>query len=280
MRVLVVNADDFGFNRDVNSGIIQAHREGILTATTLMANGAAFDDAVVLARENPTLDIGVHLQMVQGDSLRQPGRSLPASPLALIGELALGRWNVLGELRAQVDKILAAGIVPTHLDTHKHTHLLPPVLDAVCRISQEYGIRWVRKPFDFSIEVKRIGVGTRIATIAMGSMRQRFNRVLPSHTSLSTDHFAGFAWTGNYTAADLIALIHRLPLGSTELMTHPGHFGLELRQANTRLKQSREQELQALIDPRVRDAIASAGIQLGGYRMLDRMRQHNLEGGT
>ena len=64
MRKLVVNADDFGFTRDVNQGIVEAHTNGILTATTLMSDGPAFDDAVRLAKENPTLDIGVHLVLV------------------------------------------------------------------------------------------------------------------------------------------------------------------------------------------------------------------------
>ena len=65
-RQLVVNADDFGFTPDVNEGIVEAHRHGILTATTLMANGAAFEDAVRLARERPTLDIGCHLVLIGG----------------------------------------------------------------------------------------------------------------------------------------------------------------------------------------------------------------------
>jgi predicted glycoside hydrolase/deacetylase ChbG (UPF0249 family) len=81
---LIVNADDFGFTRDVNAGIIEAHRKGILTAATLMANGAAFDDAVKLARSWPTLDVGCHLVLVQGQSVADPSRALPAT----LGELA------------------------------------------------------------------------------------------------------------------------------------------------------------------------------------------------
>ncbi len=271
MRALVVNADDFGFTRDVNSGIIQSHVQGILTATTLMANGAAFDDAIALAKQTPTLDIGVHLQMVQGQSLSRPGRSLPATPTALVFSLA--RWNVFEELRAQIEKILAAGILPTHLDTHKHTHLLPPVLDAVARLSQLYKIPWIRRPFDFPLTGQR----TPLAALAMRAMRRRFERVLARHGALATDHFAGFAITGNYTAAHLIHLIANLPPGSTELMTHPGHLGPDLLAAHTRLKQSRAQELQVLTDPMVRQALADHNIQLGGYRMLNAMRQHNSE---
>ena len=144
MRKLVVNADDFGFTRDVNQGIVEAYRNGILTSTTLMATGAAFDDAVCLARENSALDIGVHLVLVG-----EP--PFPITIAQLMRAMLLGRIRVYEELRAQVRRILDAGLEPTHLDTHKHTHLLPPVLDAVARLSEEYKIPWVRRPFDFPL---------------------------------------------------------------------------------------------------------------------------------
>lgn len=268
MRYLIVNADDFGFTRDVNAGIVRAHREGILTATTLMANGAAFDDAVSLAAENPTLDVGVHLQMVQGPSLSQPGRMLPETIPALIRDLTFRRWNIYAELSNQVERILAAGIRPTHLDTHKHTHLLPPVLSAVARLSQQYEIPWVRRPFDLPLDGTRASLTTRTASLAMKRLRRHFGCVLSSHGARSTDHFAGFVWTGLYQAQDLVQLIEQLPEGSTEFMCHPGICGPELLAATTRLKQTRQQELNALIDPRVRHAIEASQVQLTSYRQL------------
>ena len=111
-RRLIVNADDFGFNRDVNAGIVEAHERGILTATTLMANGAAFEDAVRLAREHPELDVGCHLVLVQGESLLT-GEAFPATPARLAIAVALGRIRIFDELAAQVRKIQAAGIEPT-----------------------------------------------------------------------------------------------------------------------------------------------------------------------
>ncbi len=142
MKYLIPNADDFGYTRDVNDGIVHAHRQGILKATTLMATGAAFDHAVALALQNPTLDVGVHLVLVGSEGF-------PPTVARLIGEIARGRIRVYEQLFAQVRKVLDAGIRPSHLDTHKHTHLLPPVLDAVARISSEFQIPWVRRPFDF-----------------------------------------------------------------------------------------------------------------------------------
>ena len=261
MRKLVVNADDFGFTRDVNAGILEAHRHGILTATTLMAPGAAFDDAVRLAREHPTLDIGCHLVLVGS-----PG--FPATVPALVQAVAARRIPIYAALVKQVRRILDAGIQPTHLDAHKHTHLLPPVLDAVARISEEFGIPWVRRPFDFPMHAHGAGVAKRLVSQAFGVMRGRFQRVLTAHHCRMTDHFAGFRITGNYDAAELVRLIGLLPEGSTEFMCHPGFCGDELQAARTRLKESRERELRALTAPEVRQALRHAGVELTGYRGL------------
>ncbi|MBV8906097.1 MAG: ChbG/HpnK family deacetylase, partial [Acidobacteriia bacterium] len=105
---MVVNADDFGFTPDVNEGIVEAHREGILTATTLMANGEAFEHAVALARANPTLDIGCHLVLVGGRSLVN-GNPLPPTAPGLIAAVAQRRIPVHEELRAQVRRVVQAG---------------------------------------------------------------------------------------------------------------------------------------------------------------------------
>jgi predicted glycoside hydrolase/deacetylase ChbG (UPF0249 family) len=265
-RQLVVNADDFGFTRDVNEGIVEAHRRGILTATTLMANGAAFDDAVRLARETPSLDIGCHLVLIGGTSLVS-GKPLPASVPQLVAALVRREIRPYDELSAQVRKIRDAGIVPTHLDTHKHTHLAPPVLDAVARLGEEFGIRWVRRPFDFPLNALRGGVPLlkRLTSDALAVMRRRFHRVLATHGCRTTDHFAGFQITGRFRAAELVQLLALLPEGSTELMCHPGRCGPDLRQARTRLKQSREEELEALIAPEVKAALAANGIELVNY---------------
>src|SRR5271170_141489 len=91
---LIVNADDFGFTRDVNEGIVEAHRNGILTATTLMANGAAFDHAVGLARQIPSLDVGCHLVLVQGQSVADASRALPSTIAELARALLRGRLPV------------------------------------------------------------------------------------------------------------------------------------------------------------------------------------------
>ncbi|HTA72129.1 MAG TPA: ChbG/HpnK family deacetylase [Bryobacteraceae bacterium] len=230
MKYLITNADDFGFTRDVNEGIVHAHRQGILTATTLMATGAAFEHAVGLARENPELDVGVHLVLVGSEGY-------PATVARLVA--SLGSIRIYDELARQIGKVLDAGIRPTHLDTHKHTHVLPPVLAAVARLAEEFKIPWVRRPLANPLQ----GVLTR-------------------HGCRTTDHFAGFAITGRYDAARLAKLIRRLPEGLTEFMCHPGFCTAELERAHTRLKASRRRELDALTSPEVRAALLESNVTL------------------
>ncbi len=267
VRLLVVNADDFGFTRDVNRGIVEAHDHGILTSTTLMANGAAFEDAVRLAREHPSLDVGCHLVLVGGRSVLN-GAPLPATLGELARALLLRRIRVYDELAAQVGRILDAGLQPTHLDTHKHTHLLPPVLEAVARIAAESGIRWVRRPLDDPLGAGRVPLSRRALSRCLNVFRWRFHKVLDSHGCRTTDHFAGFRITGLFRTPELVRLIRQLPPGATELMTHPGRCTEELRNARTRLKESREEELRALIAPETRAALEETGVELVDYRNL------------
>jgi len=271
-RQLVVNADDFGYTRDVNRGIIEAHQNGILTAATLMANGQAFDDAARLAHENPSLDVGCHLVLVGGRSVSDPGRELPASVPQLLAAIATRKIPVREELAAQVRRILGAGISPTHLDTHKHTHLAPPVLDAVAGIAEEFHISWVRRPFDLPLTAARARASwlTRATSDGLQLVRARFQHVLAAHQCRTTDHFAGFQITGRFRTAELVELIKALPEGTTEFMCHPGRCTDELRAAPTRLKESREWELEALTAAETRRALEDNDVALVNYRTLSR----------
>jgi predicted glycoside hydrolase/deacetylase ChbG (UPF0249 family) len=161
-----------------------------------------------------------------------------------------------------------AGIRPVHLDTHKHTHLFPPVLNAVARLAEEFRIPWVRRPFDLPMTPRGTPLAKRLVSRGLSVVRHRFHRVLARHGCRTTDHFAGFQMTGRFDAADVVKLIHALPDGVTEFMTHPGHHTAELDGARTRLKASRAQELAALTAPEVRDALREAHVELTRYSAL------------
>jgi predicted glycoside hydrolase/deacetylase ChbG (UPF0249 family) len=245
MRRLIVNADDFGFTRDVNEGIVHAHRRGILTSTTLMANGGEFAHAVLLTKEHPMLDIGVHVALVGGRSLSRPGKALPASPYQLVFDRSL---DIEREVDLQVKRVIDAGIRPTHLDTHKHTHLLPRVASAVAAAAKRYQVRWVRRPLPY--------VGFRSAQLL-----ERAGQRMP-------DRLLGFRETGKLDLPALLRLLKTLPEGVSELMVHPGFCTEELTAAPTRLKQSRQVELEALTHPTTRDAVQQLGITLSGFGAL------------
>ena len=255
MRRLIINADDFGYNRDINAGIIQAHRSGVLTATTLMANGEAFDDAVRLALETPTLDIGAHLVLVQGLSLVD-GRPFPEGPRALLPVLARRGLNVYVELKAQIEKILAAGLRLSHLDSHKHTHLAPGVFRAVVKLADEFGIPWVRLPLDSHVRLGKVvcAVGNRY-----------YRRFASGKNVRMTDHFLGFHLTGSLTEETFAEALKTVEDGTSEFMCHPGYLGEELKQARTRLKESRQRELDALTSPRIKQIIADKGIEVTAF---------------
>ena len=241
----------------MNAGIVHCHREGVLTSTTLMANGDAFDDAVRLARETPTLDVGCHLVLVQGSSV-VTGRPLPETPHQLLIALMQRQMDVYAELRAQIEKLLSAGIRPTHLDSHKHTHIVPNVFRTVVRLANEFAIPYVRLPLDATVPFTRVPC----------TLAGRFYRGLARdyHVKM-TDHFLGFRLTGELTEGRFMAALMTLPEGKTEFMCHPGFMGPELREAHTRLKESRLRELEVLTSPLIRELMDARAIHLEAFGM-------------
>lgn len=248
----MINADDFGFTRDVNAGIVHAHRHGVLTSTTLMANGDAFEDAVRLARETPSLDIGCHLVLIQGRSLLT-GAPYPDKLPEVYKALIAGKLDPYKELRPQIEKIIAAGIRPSHLDSHKHTHIVPVVFRAVVRLAHEFEIPYVRLPLDATV---------RFGTWPCALGQRAYRAMAHKYQVRMTDHFLGFRLTGSLTEISFRAALERLREGSTEFMCHPGFLGPELQTAATRLKESRVRELEALTSPRIRQVMDAQSIRL------------------
>lgn len=288
MTQLILNADDFGMTRGVNEGIIRAHREGVLTSTSLMAGGAAFEDAVERANQNPGLGVGCHLVLVGGQavakrteipSLADDAGRLPATLPGFVARVTSGMIRmeeIEREMRAQIEKLRAAGIEPTHLDTHKHTHAHPRVMEALGRVAQAAGIKRIRKPIESirdSWESSR-GEGARItlqliASVAVSAMEPQFESIARKYGLRSPDHFLGLAMTGHMGPSKLRQMIETLTDGQAEIMVHPGLCDEELIQSNSRLKQQRQLELEGLLDPGVRSAIEERGIRLISFREVN-----------
>lgn len=288
MKQLIVNADDFGYTRGVNAGIVRGFREGIVTSTTIMANGVAFEDAVDCARANPELGVGCHLVLVGGKcvaaaakiaSLADSEGCLPPSLATLLSKLSVGSiraGEMEAELRAQVEKVIAAGVQPTHFDSHKHAHAHPRVMEAVVKVAEEFGVRRIRKPFEDAKALLwsafRGGAGSwkqRATALMAGVNASGFQRMASSHGMRVPDHFMGVAATGRLNRQAILAMIGAMREGTTELMCHPGKYDEGLEESATRLKRERETELEGLTDPGVRAAVLAHDVRLINFRGLD-----------
>jgi hopanoid biosynthesis associated protein HpnK len=288
MKQLILNADDFGLTRGVNEGIIRAHREGILTSATLMACGPAFDHAVELAKRNPRLGIGCHLVLVGGKPIAQleeipslvsKDGNLHDSLGSFVTRLSTGiirPKEIERELRAQILKIRSAGVEPTHLDTHKHTHAHPVVMRALSRVARELGIPRVRKPMESLRDSWGSSAGERSAMLPELFAAAAARMVTPIFQSISRrydlrspDHFLGLARTGRLRPEPLRRMIGAVEEGSTEIMLHPGISDTELQTIETRLSWQRNSEMDALTDPTVKSAIEEHGIRLINYGELN-----------
>lgn len=287
MKELILNADDFGFTRGVNEGIRLAHREGVLTSTTLMANSAAFDHAVECAKSCPSLGVGCHLVLVGGycvapkdeiPSLVDSEGRLPASLPSLVARVSSGMVrskDIEREFRAQIQKIRATGIEPTHLDSHKHTHAHPRVMGALSRVAKEMGIRRVRRPFeslkDSWATTRRSGKPLSKQLVAAAAARTaapRFDALARKFGLQTPANFLGVASTGQLGPDALRHLIEILPDGQTEIMMHPGVYDGELIATGSRLQKERQLELDALLDPEVKGAIVARQVRLITFREL------------
>jgi chitin disaccharide deacetylase len=287
VKNLIVNADDLGWTEGVNRGIAEAHRNGIVTSASLLANGRAFASGVELAKATPGLGVGVHLNLSDGDPIAP--RELVASLLNDQGEFAGGPESLLlriakrdvtvheveQEWDAQIDKVKSAGIEPTHLDGHKHVHMLPGLFEVALRLAKRYGIGAIRVAHEasslrsalsagdeaHSSVVLKQGVQARGLKLLARDAREQAERA-----GISTaDYFCGIAQTGEMTKEGVARLLRNLPDGTTELMSHPGYADQDLQNSPTRLQASRQTELKILTDVEIRNLVASQGIRLIDY---------------
>ncbi len=287
MKRLIVNADDFGLTAGINRAVIKGHRYGIITSASLLANGPGFDDATRLAREHPSLGVGLHFNLTQGQPVAPVSRvrsltngrgefwgtSAALTWRSLAGELQTG--EIIIELRAQIERALAAGLRLTHIDSHKHAHALPQIFEAVIRTIPEYGIRAVR--------VMRERPRWRRSAASLKLLKQnvvawglaqlcRLDLMWWPNAGLRmTDAFFGIAQTGLWTKEWLVEIIEHLPEGVSELMCHPGYEDEEIRNLKTRLRSARAIELQLLTDREIVALLRERGVKLISYAQFDQV---------
>ena len=286
MRRLIINADDFGFTSGVNRAIIEAHSSGVVTSSTLMANGAAFAEAVQLAKAAPELSIGCHVVLIDGEPVLRPdeipsltnsGRFRDGLKTFCARALA-GRMNdgeIFAEAIAQISKLQSAGISVSHFDTHKHTHLFPRILRPLLRAAKERGIRAVRNPFGPRLPLRssqllqRPSLWRRFAQLRiLGTFATQFSRAVALHGLATTSGTLGIEVTGVLDESLFHAIAASIPAGTWEFVCHPGYNDADLQRASTRLRGSREIELRVLTLPAAREILDKHEIQLISYRDL------------
>ena len=271
-RQLIVNGDDFGLTPGVSRGIAQAYDRGILTSASLMANMPGFDTAVRIARARPSLGVGLHLNLTGGTPIcgadRVPslvdgeGRLLGYKTLTL--RLLSGRVSkdeLKREIAAQVERLERAGIRPTHLDGHRHVHLVPILFDVVAEVARAAGIGWVRCPAVVGDRTRPSPVKAARALGLAGFARLQLGR-LEACGLRTADCFLGAMSGGGlehlHEAADRLA---ELPEGVTEWMVHPGEIDSELLFLDDYVWQ-RQEELKWLCSEAAARAVEEAGVEL------------------
>jgi hopanoid biosynthesis associated protein HpnK len=287
---LIVNADDFGFTAGVNRAIVEAHTRGIVTSSTLMANGRAFDNAVNLAKTVPRLSVGCHVVLIDGEPVLDAAH-LPTLAVAHSGgarfrdglisfafRAMAGRLDpgeIEAEARAQIRKLQAAGIDVSHVDTHKHTHLFPAVLRPVLRAARACGVQAVRNPFGprtplkSSELLKRPNLWTRYAEVRiLSALASKFRDTAQRESMATPDGTLGIVVTGALDERLFRAIAEIIPDGTWEFVCHPGYNDDDLKSASTRLRESRETELSVLTMPEARELLSNHGIELISYRDL------------
>ncbi len=263
---LIVNADDLGSGTATDRGVLGAFQSGIVSSASLLANGPSFSEAAAAARDLG-LPIGVHLNLSEGRPLSGPLPGLTTATGEFPGKRGLRRRLAAGaiapeeihrELAAQVERVLAAGLVPDHLDSHQHCILFPAVTGAVLRLAREFGIDALRLPNPAEPAAEdppgRLGAELalyrRLAPAASRALRQAGVR--------TPDGLWGMPLLDRLDETALDALLRRLPPGDWELMVHPGYRDPGRHFAG----KPRERELAALTSPAIRALLAEREITL------------------
>jgi hopanoid biosynthesis associated protein HpnK len=290
---LIVNADDFGYTSGVNRAIVEAHSHGVVTSSTLMANGPAFAEATLLARTVPKLSVGCHVVLTDGVPVLAAAQ-LPSlttnshfrdGMMTFAARSIAGRMNtdeIILETSAQIHKLQSAGIVVSHIDTHKHTHLFPGVLRPLLRAAAACGVRAVRNPFGPRLPLQSShllahpGLWTRYAEVrVLGSFAGRFREAVDREGFSTPDGTLGIVVTGALDETVFDAIARSIPEGTWEFVCHPGYNDADLQAGKTRLRESRETELRVLTLPAARELLAQQGIELISYRGLGRNMASN-----
>ncbi len=288
---LIVNADEFGLTEGVNEAIIDCHRNGILTSTTIMTNAWAFEDAVSQARESRGLGVGIHVNFTFGRpeaGNHKVSSLVDGDGLFLPRPLLLKRWlggnlrpgDVETEMRAQIQKALDAGINPTHLDSHQNSMMIPCVFKVFLKVATEMKLP-IRLPYEppnfdgFSSVLQGYPTWRHAKKRVTAALCSGYRRSLCRTGVRTVDRIYSLAscfMPPDFSVAERYdVLITSIGPGVSELFAHPGRADVRLEDflggSISRARQ-REEEHAALTRDRLKEAVRSCGIRLINYKGL------------
>jgi predicted glycoside hydrolase/deacetylase ChbG (UPF0249 family) len=270
-RLLVINADDMGLTPGVCRAVARAHTSGVVTSTSVLAVGAAFEQAATTVKDAGDLALGAHLAIVGEDRPLLSAREVPTLvdregrfPLSyrtVVARGAAGRIDaddVAREFRAQLERVQAIGVPVTHLDTHQHTHLWPAVAAIVVDLAREAGIRAVRLP-----RSRRRGPLGAGVTLLAGRLRRRLDRA----GLVTTGAYAGLDEAGHLDGERFAGVLQGLTAdgaATAEVNTHPGEEG-DPELARFEWGYRWADELAMLTAPSTRALVERQGWRLGTF---------------
>jgi hopanoid biosynthesis associated protein HpnK len=274
LKNLIITADDFGAAIEVNQAVERAHKDGVLTAASLMVSGPAAADAVRRAKIMPSLRVGLHLVLVDGRPVLPPAsvpdlvdnkgdfRTDMARAGAAMFFLPKVRAQLAAEIEAQFAAFAATGLPLDHVNAHKHFHLHPTIAHLMVKAARAHGARGARVPLEPQEVLARIEPHRASGVVALTApfaraLRRRFAR----EGMAAPDQVFGLAWSGAMTGARLNGLIEHLPEGLSEIYVHPA-TGTYPGSAPGYDYQG---ELAGLTDPDLRTRIRARDIRLGGF---------------
>lgn len=281
MRKLIINADDFGLSSGVNQAVEQAWQQGVLTQASLMAGGDAFDEAVAIAKRNPGLQVGLHLTLVQGKPVLPPDKlpglvgsngCFPDNPVLVGMRLFFDptiRMQLRNEIEAQILKVKQAGIPLSHIDGHLNIQMHPTVFSVLSELMQLHGItsfRISRERLLQNLRYDRTRLAGKLAErFIFGALASHARPSLRYHSVTTAVEVKGMLNSGRMTEEYLLAIAENLQPGLTEWYLHPGC--LPDPEISRRMPDyQHEQELAALLSPRLRFRLQELGITLTNYR--------------
>ena len=280
-KKLIVNADDFGLHESINEAIENAHRQGILTSTSLVVNGEAFEHAVEIAKRNRDLGVGLHLTLIGEQPVALPHRIKSIVDaggrlyenhkqlcIKILRKEVLLK-DIIVEIEAQFDKFYKTGFAPTHLDSHRHLHLFPPIFNSIKPVLQKYNIKRMRYLNIPCFEFNRGNYFKKIMALFFKCF-SLLNKKKYKHQ----DFFFGFFDSGHLDKDYLVYLLRKLKPGITEINFHPGKNNQDIRKKyniwdmHSSWKYDWEKEFRVLIDDNLKTLIKENKITLVNYSVL------------